>query len=192
MRIYNECAENLTQKLLVPSSSGQSIEIFSLISLCTLNVILKCAFSVDEDVQELGDRMPYVKNITDLGRVIIERMYRPHWLIDFVYFRSQHGKEFAKMCQFSHAYAKQVIRNRQDQLKGGEDPSKTQRSVIAASRSNYRCGTGVGWGRRVLLGLLSHVTSTLTLLVWFSCEALVVTFITATLIVCTSKLQGTP
>ena len=78
-------------------------------------------------VQEHGNRLPYVKNVFDLGRMVMERIYRPHWFIDAVYYRTQQGKEFQQMCEFSHEYASEVIRKRQEKVKRGENPAECKR-----------------------------------------------------------------
>ena len=103
------------------------MEIFRPITLCTLSVILKCAFSVEENVQELGDKSPYVKTVHGLGKLFTERLFHPHWFIDSIYKLSQHGKEFFRLCETSHSYAEDVIRKRKESLRNGEDPTKLKR-----------------------------------------------------------------
>ena len=45
---------SLQKKLDKFSTSGKSFEVFQNICLCTLDIIMKCAFSYDEDIQQAG------------------------------------------------------------------------------------------------------------------------------------------
>ena len=120
MQIYNSCIDQLFTQIDSATSNGQSAEICHLVNLFTLNVILRCAFSVDERVQELGDKIPYVRTVRDLGRSITERLFKPHWLVDGIYYRTSHGREFQRLCKFSHDYASKVIQKRKSRLQAEE------------------------------------------------------------------------
>lgn len=72
MKIYNSCTEKLVESLKQLSQENGSIDVVPLISLCTLNVMRKCAFSAHDDIQvDGGKELPYVKAVTEIGICVL-------------------------------------------------------------------------------------------------------------------------
>ena len=54
IRLIFWCVIQFQTKLRNYAKTGESIEIFSNLSLCTLDIILRCAFSYNDKIQEKG------------------------------------------------------------------------------------------------------------------------------------------
>ncbi|KAL8562082.1 hypothetical protein ACOMHN_031853 [Nucella lapillus] len=113
---------------------GEYFEVFSDISMFTLDVILKCAFSCDTDCQRLGDQHPYVKAVFALSEMAVKRFFQPWYHTDWVYFLSPTGRRFLQCCREVHAVSDDVIQKRKQALASGspstvtaEDQSRQQR-----------------------------------------------------------------
>ena len=104
--VNNTCTEHLLDNLRRASSDPEtSVDVFPLVSLCTLDVIQRCAFSTEEDVQTQGEDNPYVRNVLSLAGDIIYRGLRPHLYADALYFRTAAGRRFRERCEVSHRRA---------------------------------------------------------------------------------------
>ena len=118
MAVYNTCADTLIAKMARASAqTGRSIDVFPAVSLCTLDIILRCAFSTDQDIQSQGAEDPYVKNVMSLTELVIHRAMRPYLYFDTVYYNTSAGKEFKRRCEFSHNFALNVIEERRQALR---------------------------------------------------------------------------
>lgn len=120
-------------KIQTQSENEDSLEIFEPISLCTLNILLKCAFSCHDDVQNLGSMSSYVKTGTDLKKLLMERLFEPHTFIDTIYAMTFKGKQFLKLCDQSHNTALKVITARRKEL-ASKDENPQNKEAKAASR----------------------------------------------------------
>ena len=123
VKIYNECTRKLMKKFENGSANGKSVEIFQPVSLCTLDVILRCAFSYDGETQEetIGEEVhgkkSYVQTVVAIAKLIVERAFQPIWYIDWIYSCTKSGKTFKEHCEVSHKKADEVIHQRQKTLK---------------------------------------------------------------------------
>ncbi|XP_023932769.1 cytochrome P450 4F4-like [Lingula anatina] len=54
IQVYNEGADKLLHKMSQYAETGEHLELFSNISLATLDILLCCAFSYENDIQEIG------------------------------------------------------------------------------------------------------------------------------------------
>jgi len=124
MNIYNKSADVLVKKLNRHVESGKSFEMFQNICLCTLDIILKCAFSYDVDIQEEGETHPYVQAVTDLSVTVTERFRHPHLLPDLTFYMSSLGRKFKKDCDFVHSVSENIIEKRRLALSQGGVESK--------------------------------------------------------------------
>ncbi|XP_035688857.1 cytochrome P450 4F2-like isoform X3 [Branchiostoma floridae] len=129
--VYNEGADILLKKLDTCSKSGESFETFSALSLCTLDIILRCAFSYQDDIQTKGASHPYVAAIKDLMRIIFYRAVRPHLYPDFIFYLTKEGRDFKKLCAYVHQLADDIIAKRRQTL---EDSKEAGKEEITESR----------------------------------------------------------
>lgn len=125
--IYNRAAEvliNKWQRQLNEKGQDKSIEIFSSVSLCTLDILLSCAFSYNDNVQETSTDDAYVKHVLSLSQMIMQRALKIHWYIDWFYYKTDHGKTFAAKCDYVHQIADKVIAQRKKALERDPDVAK--------------------------------------------------------------------
>nr|AAR88241.2 CYP4BB1 [Alitta virens] len=90
--------------------------------LCTLSIILRCAFSYDEKIQETGERHPYAVAVLDLSRLMVERAFNPFVRMSkFLYGLTANGRTFFKHCDYVHKVAETVISQRRETLQENPD-----------------------------------------------------------------------
>ncbi|XP_033724689.1 cytochrome P450 4A25-like [Pecten maximus] len=115
--IYNEASDLLLNKMAAHVEKGQSFELFSNISMCTLDVILRCAFSYDNDCQIKGDTHPYVAAVNELSEAIIHRARIPLLHPDIIFYLTSEGRRFWRNCNFVHTVTEEIIAKRKQTLK---------------------------------------------------------------------------
>ncbi|XP_025097140.1 cytochrome P450 4A24-like [Pomacea canaliculata] len=122
--ISNRAADVLLDKMSVHAVEKTSMEIYSSVSLCTLDVILQCAMSYKDDIQLKGESHPYVQAVMQLTDMLTERARNPLFALDFIYFLSNHGRKFKALCDFAHSVAENVIKARKERLEREGPPKK--------------------------------------------------------------------
>ncbi|XP_041377585.1 cytochrome P450 4F12-like [Gigantopelta aegis] len=125
--IYNKTADVLLDKIEHYSKTGESFELFSMISLCTLDIILKCAMSYDNDVQLKGESHPYVKAVYELSELWFERGRNPLLYPDWIYQWTKGGRRFLKQCKFVHSISEDIIEKRRQTLLEKRKESSSKR-----------------------------------------------------------------
>uniref|UniRef100_A0A2C9JV95 Cytochrome P450 n=1 Tax=Biomphalaria glabrata TaxID=6526 RepID=A0A2C9JV95_BIOGL len=121
--VYNTAADTLVEKLDKLAESGESFDLCPLMTLCTLEIILKCAMSYDTDIQKEGQN-PYAKATRELAAAWFERNRQPWFWSDFIFKWTSKGKRFLQNCDFVHQVAEEIINKRRDQLNKEGLPSK--------------------------------------------------------------------
>lgn len=114
--IKNKAVELFLDKMDLYATSGKRCEMFSNISLLAFDVILRCVFSYENDVQTRGDSHPYVQAVHELERLWFQRARKPWFHFDFIYKFSKDYQQFKKHCDFVHSISDDVIRERKETL----------------------------------------------------------------------------
>ncbi|XP_046556360.1 ultra-long-chain fatty acid omega-hydroxylase-like [Haliotis rubra] len=96
-----------------------------MVGLCTLDILLRCAMSVKENIQQQGQTHPYVSAVNDLFAMATDRALTPWHFPDFIFFNSSVGKKFKKQCDFVHRWAEDIIEKRRQTLER-DGPPKTR------------------------------------------------------------------
>lgn len=110
--------------------NGKSVDIVPFVSLCTLNVMRKCAFSSADDIQIKGTDNKYVNAILSISISIMSRVYmNPLFFIDRIYALTANGKKFFKLLDVSHKEAEGVIAARKKDLESEDNHKQTNRYV---------------------------------------------------------------
>lgn len=122
--VYNESADIMVEKLGKFADDKKEFEVFQQVCLCTLDIILNCAFSYQIDVQRSGETHPYVQAVNDLATANSERLRNPLLAPDIVFYRTKKGKQFQKDCDFVHQVAEDIIEKRRKFLDSNEDLKK--------------------------------------------------------------------
>ncbi|XP_048770388.2 cytochrome P450 4F2-like [Ostrea edulis] len=127
VQIYNDVSNVFLEKLQKACDSKQSIEIYSLVSLATLDTMLRCSLSYHGRVQEMGNSHPYVDAVHKLVRLAIKRMMSPWLYLDFIYGLTPSGRENKALTNYVHQFADEIIQSRREALKADPDLIKTRR-----------------------------------------------------------------
>ncbi|XP_052808740.1 cytochrome P450 4F6-like isoform X4 [Mya arenaria] len=113
--------EVLLAKLKSKAASNDRFDVFQNVLLCTLEIILKCAFSYEKDIQQSGDTNPYVKAVNRITDSLVQRFLYPYMLFDFIFYKTSVGRQFKKDCNFVHSVAEEIIHKRKNALDSGEN-----------------------------------------------------------------------
>ncbi|KAK6177634.1 hypothetical protein SNE40_015694 [Patella caerulea] len=143
VKIYNEAADILISKIDKYAETGESFELFSLISLCTLDVILKCAMSYTGNIQREGETHPYVQAVNELSELWFNRGRNPFLYPDFIYYNTKNGKRFAEQCDYVHSVSEDIIEKRRQTLER-EGPTKKRYLDFLDILLTAQDETGVG------------------------------------------------
>lgn len=130
--VDNEACDVLLGKMEKYAESGQSMEIFFNMSLCTLDILLKCAFSYEDDIQSQGENHPYVQAVGRLTEIWVRRttsllgFFEPLWNL------TKDAKEFYEKCDYVHSIAANVIKSRREALavNGPRDHGLSQKKYM--------------------------------------------------------------
>ncbi|XP_064600699.1 ultra-long-chain fatty acid omega-hydroxylase-like [Liolophura sinensis] len=146
-KVYNEAADILLSKFKKASCTGESFEVFDPVALCTLDVMLRCAFSFEDNIQEKGGLHPYVRAVKRMATLIVQRDLQPLNYINWIYALTKDGQEFKQHCDYVHTFADEIIEKRQHQLLSESDVNKKPHldflDILLAARDE----DGVGFSR---------------------------------------------
>ncbi|KAK7506000.1 hypothetical protein BaRGS_00002722 [Batillaria attramentaria] len=132
LNIKNKAADVFMEKLTRYAERAEYFEVFNDVSMFTLDVILKCAFSYDTDCQQLGEQHPYVKAVFAMSEMAVKRFFQPWFHDDWLYFLTPTGRHFRKCCNQVHEVAEEVIAKRQQVL-------ANSKSVLEEAKNKRRC-----------------------------------------------------
>lgn len=125
IQVYNECSETMLNNIATYAESGASFELFQTVGSCSLDIILRCAFSYKTDCQKEGSIHPYVAAVRDITELITERGRTMLLWPDIVYYHTAKGRLFLKHCKYVHDVAEEVIEKRKEALeKDGQKSGK--------------------------------------------------------------------
>lgn len=119
MNIYNKATDQLLRKFECYAERGVSFDLIKEMSLCTLDILLQCIFSMETNCQERES--DYVQYVLRLGEIWSKRN-RKLWLFpDIIFYNTKWGRQFKDHCDKVHKIAEDIIKSRQqeiDQLDG--------------------------------------------------------------------------
>ncbi|NP_001165991.1 cytochrome P450 4BW5 [Nasonia vitripennis] len=119
--VFNECL-----KEQVSSNPKEPVDIFSFASRFTLDVICKTAMGIDMDAQR-GSMNLYTKSVNQMSRFVVNRYLRPWYASDFIYSKTEDGKQSQAAISVMREYSSKVIKERLDErrkLKSSKDEDK--------------------------------------------------------------------
>nr|ACD75825.1 cytochrome P450 family 4 [Cyphoma gibbosum] len=124
VKVGNEASDKLLEKVKKYADKGESMEMYNNISLCTLDMIMRCAMSYSNDIQAKGESHPYVVAVSELADLLIQRIRNPLAYNDFVYGLTKNGRRFKEQCHYVHGISEQIIQERQKILEREGPPKK--------------------------------------------------------------------
>ncbi|XP_052073285.1 cytochrome P450 4F2-like [Mytilus californianus] len=113
VNIYNSSTDKFLDNLNEFAETSRPVDIFPLVSLETLDTILRCAFSYQGNIQTEGIKHPYVAAVNRLAHLLADRWLKPWLYWDTIYYMTPKGREYRKLCQYVHDFSEGVIRERQ-------------------------------------------------------------------------------
>ncbi|KAK3589553.1 hypothetical protein CHS0354_041681 [Potamilus streckersoni] len=139
--VFNKCVDILLLKMekqVAEDNRRKYFELFSFVGLCSLDIILRCAFSYDSDCQIKGDSHPYVQAVNELSDLWVERSLKPYLFPDWIYFLTTKGRRFSKHCDLVHRVAEDIIEKRKKTLEEEGLPNQsTDASEGNGKKSRY-------------------------------------------------------
>lgn len=127
VNIYNSSTDLFLNNLKPFAGNDKSVDIFPLVTLETLDTILKCAFSYEGNIQTEGEKHPYVAAVGRLGVVVSDRWTKPWLYWDLIFNRTQLGQEHNDLCRYVHEFSENVIKERRQSL--AKDGPSTKRHL---------------------------------------------------------------
>ncbi|KAK2169193.1 hypothetical protein LSH36_12g34012 [Paralvinella palmiformis] len=124
MIINNKCTQVFLDKLARWSTSNKHFDMLTHISLLTLDVILRCAFSYDNDCQVRGETHPYVKSVNVLQEIVVDRILRPWLYPDVIFNLTSKGRQFRHYCDYVHSVSEKLIKTRKMILDSNSEYNK--------------------------------------------------------------------
>ncbi|XP_072031298.1 ultra-long-chain fatty acid omega-hydroxylase-like [Amphiura filiformis] len=124
-KIFQGSANDLVSKWRRMYHDGEPLsrEMFTDVSLLTLDSLLKCIFSVESNCQEEAEtnqKHPYIRGVVELSQLIMARFrFLPHH-IDLLYHLSYNGYKWRQANNLVHSYTRSVIQKRKDAIQHPE------------------------------------------------------------------------
>ena len=116
MKVYNSCCDVLSERIHKFAQSGQAFDLDSLMSKHTLDIILRCAFSMESNCQVDKQLPEYASAIDELQELWMERAITPLYFFDFIFRFSTKGKRFHHLCDVAHRETEALIKKRQSDI----------------------------------------------------------------------------
>lgn len=139
VKIYNQCADILVTNLAAACCHGNTVDVVDPVSLCTLDIILQCAFTYRANIQQSSCTNPYIDAVINLSQLVVYRGIRPWLYPDFIFYLTPSGRRFKKYCEISHEMARSVIKTRRQTLQAlGEEDKSLQQSVGKEGKSQLQ------------------------------------------------------
>ncbi|XP_077981466.1 leukotriene-B4 omega-hydroxylase 3-like [Glandiceps talaboti] len=120
IKVFNESTKTMLHKWDSLCQDG-SLEMFSNISLMTLDSLLKCIFSQESHCQTQRNTNPYIKSVYELSDLIMERVNNPFYYSDTIYNMTHKGYQWRKALNDVHGHSKKVIKDRRQALRDGRE-----------------------------------------------------------------------
>ncbi|XP_065934057.1 cytochrome P450 4F8 isoform X2 [Magallana gigas] len=128
VKVYKTCADQLVKNIQTFADRKESAEVFGLVSGCTLDIILQCAFSYETDCQNiLRNDNRYVTTVYEIATEWTRRNTCPWLYSDLFYFNTKMGKQFKSHCDYVHTVADDIIAKRRRAL---EDADLSERKYL--------------------------------------------------------------
>ncbi|XP_066295020.1 cytochrome P450 4F12-like isoform X1 [Branchiostoma lanceolatum] len=118
--VYNTAAEDMIEKLSEYGGRGESFEVFQHASLCTMEVILQCAFSGEGMTEQT--KKEYLGGVKKIGDLLTEaNLNSLYTMFPSIYRLSPGGREFLRQVDYVHDTAESIIRRRRGELESNPE-----------------------------------------------------------------------
>ncbi|XP_050022597.2 cytochrome P450 4V2-like [Dermacentor andersoni] len=123
----------LTAAKIEEQLSKPWIDVVPLAASCTLNVLLETIMGFSNPMQDSGCRN-YVQNVTSVAEKVVSRSQAPWLFFDYLYYKTEEGREYHKHISEIHDFTKRVISKRREELlrEISNEATAPQRSLLTA------------------------------------------------------------
>ncbi|KAM6415378.1 cytochrome P450 4A4-like [Rhynochetos jubatus] len=104
----------------------KSVELFQDVSLMTLDSIMKCAFSYNNNCQTQSNSDYYIRAVYDLSHLVSNRLQTFSYK-DIFYDLTRNGRDFHNACKLAHTHTDKVIKERKMLLSSEKELDKIQK-----------------------------------------------------------------
>ncbi|KAL5013691.1 hypothetical protein ScPMuIL_007961 [Solemya velum] len=115
--VFNDGSKQFLANIDPYADSGKSFDLFGPVSLCALDVLLRCALSQETNCQISKETVPYVTAVNELATSILQRMGKIWMYSDFLFGLSHTGKKFFRHCDYVHKFSQDIIQKRKESIK---------------------------------------------------------------------------
>ena len=124
--VYRECVDTMLDLWAVESAERGEVVLQNWIPYLTLDILLQCICSVKTNCQVKREDLQYVRDIASLTKMIQIRFRNPaKYYFDFIFQRTQLGREFSETCKRSKQFTYDIILERKRQISDGITQSKS-------------------------------------------------------------------
>ncbi|KAL3084185.1 hypothetical protein niasHT_039311 [Heterodera trifolii] len=106
--VYNRHGTTLVQKMEKIAESGEFVDIFHTITLCTLDIICESALGVNIDAQRTI-HSDYLDAVFAIKNIIFQRIVKPQFYPEFLFNIFGAGKEQKRCVQILHDFTNKAI-----------------------------------------------------------------------------------
>uniref|UniRef100_A0A2K5RM23 Cytochrome P450 family 4 subfamily B member 1 n=1 Tax=Cebus imitator TaxID=2715852 RepID=A0A2K5RM23_CEBIM len=124
--LFAESTCNMLDKWEEKSRKDKSFDIFSDVGHMALDSLMICTFGRGDTSLGHGDSS-YCLAVSDLTRLMQQRLETFQYHGDFIYWLTPHGCRFLRACQVAHDHTEQVIRERKAALQDKKVWEKIQK-----------------------------------------------------------------
>nr|AHL88990.1 cytochrome p450 4V24 [Brachionus koreanus] len=115
LSVMNEQALIMTEILSSLVKNKQEINIFERLKACALDVI--CESAMGQNVNAQNDQLSdYVRAVARMSELVTYRFFDPLEWSDFIYSRTQRGKDYKRCLKILHEFSTKVIMERDNDL----------------------------------------------------------------------------
>ncbi|XP_077541883.1 uncharacterized protein LOC144153962 isoform X3 [Haemaphysalis longicornis] len=127
----------LATKLAKPSSNKENCNVVPLVTACTLDIVCETVMGTTISAQS-DENSPYVVAVYRMGRILIERIFKPLLQADLIFKLSPVGREYNNCLDSLHSFTRKVIAERKKSLRRDVDGGLIPRQEDASSANVTR------------------------------------------------------
>jgi len=134
MDVFNDQSRELVARMEEHLAAGPVVDVFPLITKATIDII--CQSSMGGQVGRDGQLENYYHSVHRITQLAMERGVRPWIHSDWIFYRTQRGRDYQRCVEVLHNFTDQVIRDRRRALE--EEERRQEEELDAEPESNKR------------------------------------------------------
>jgi cytochrome P450 len=126
-KVFNSTAKKLVERCADVSTRSDSVNMFELSDIHSLDTLFECAFSFKSDIQHRGSDHPVVRMTAEALEIVLKRCFNPCYWPGLVFWLSPLGRRFRVVCKEFNDFSRGIILARKCELKDEENNNKWQK-----------------------------------------------------------------